>query len=270
MLNELANHGVLYPTAVFMTTLAAAKIAAGRIGEVEDVLRRTREMGTKLQNLAPGAQADVIQGVLERARGRPDLADDLCACRRTGRSWRRACDPTRWTDLEVLAGCLVDLGNAPDALRLLAAADATRYGESGGAPADSRTLSACRRPRTSRRQSSRSVTVRTSCRAEGSRLSLDEAVAFAMRSRGTRRRPSTGWASLTPTELQVVELVDGGHVQPRDRGNAADVPRDREDARLTRALETRHDVASRARGRGGASRRDGTDLKTRSGVTYFE
>ena len=41
-------------------------------------------------------------------------------------------------------------------------------------------------------------------------MSLDEAVAYARRMRGTRGRPSSGWASLTPTEEQVVALaVDG-------------------------------------------------------------
>lgn len=46
--------------------------------------------------------------------------------------------------------------------------------------------------------------------AEGAQLDLDEAVAYATRARGARGRPSTGWASLTPTELDVVRLaVDG-------------------------------------------------------------
>lgn len=46
--------------------------------------------------------------------------------------------------------------------------------------------------------------------AEGAALSLDEAVAYARRSRGPRRRPSRGWASLTPTEREVVALVEQG------------------------------------------------------------
>lgn len=46
--------------------------------------------------------------------------------------------------------------------------------------------------------------------AEGAALSLDEAIAYAKRGRGERRRPSTGWASLTPTELDVVRLVQEG------------------------------------------------------------
>ncbi len=46
--------------------------------------------------------------------------------------------------------------------------------------------------------------------AEGAALSTDEAVAYAQRGRGERKRPSTGWDSLTPTELDVVRLVAEG------------------------------------------------------------
>ena len=47
--------------------------------------------------------------------------------------------------------------------------------------------------------------------AEGAKLSLEEAIAYAARGRGDRKRPSTGWASLTPSELEVVRLV-GQHL----------------------------------------------------------
>ncbi|HEY4568085.1 MAG TPA: LuxR C-terminal-related transcriptional regulator, partial [Kribbella sp.] len=45
-------------------------------------------------------------------------------------------------------------------------------------------------------------------------LSLDEAVAYARRTRGARGRPSSGWASLTPTEEQVVALAVEGLSNP--------------------------------------------------------
>ena len=50
--------------------------------------------------------------------------------------------------------------------------------------------------------------------AEGAGLALDDAVAYARRARGTRNRPSSGWASLTPTELDVVRLVADGLTNP--------------------------------------------------------
>ena len=46
--------------------------------------------------------------------------------------------------------------------------------------------------------------------AEGAALSTAEAIAYAQRGRGERKRPSSGWASLTPTELDVVRLVSEG------------------------------------------------------------
>ncbi|MFI5508844.1 LuxR family transcriptional regulator [Mycobacterium sp. NPDC051804] len=46
--------------------------------------------------------------------------------------------------------------------------------------------------------------------AEGAALSIEEAIAYAQRGRGERKRPATGWASLTPTELDVVRLVAEG------------------------------------------------------------
>jgi len=47
--------------------------------------------------------------------------------------------------------------------------------------------------------------------AEGAKLSADEAIAYAARGRGERKRPAAGWASLTPGELEVVRLV-GQHL----------------------------------------------------------
>ena len=44
----------------------------------------------------------------------------------------------------------------------------------------------------------------------GEGLSIDEALDYARRGRGQRGRPDNGWASLTPTERSVVELVVEG------------------------------------------------------------
>ncbi len=46
--------------------------------------------------------------------------------------------------------------------------------------------------------------------AEGVALSTEEAIAYAQRGRGQRKRPASGWASLTPTERDVVRLVTEG------------------------------------------------------------
>ena len=46
--------------------------------------------------------------------------------------------------------------------------------------------------------------------AEGAALSLEDAIGYAQRGRGERRRASSGWASLTRAELDVVRLVTEG------------------------------------------------------------
>ncbi len=46
--------------------------------------------------------------------------------------------------------------------------------------------------------------------AEGAALSVEDAIAYAQRGRGERKRPASGWASLTPTERNVVRLVSKG------------------------------------------------------------
>jgi DNA-binding CsgD family transcriptional regulator len=46
--------------------------------------------------------------------------------------------------------------------------------------------------------------------AEGAALSTKEAIAYTQRGRGQRKRPTSGWTSLTPTERDVVRLVSEG------------------------------------------------------------
>ena len=46
--------------------------------------------------------------------------------------------------------------------------------------------------------------------ADGAEMSTEEAIAYARRGRGQRKRPTSGWSSLTPTERDVVRLVSEG------------------------------------------------------------
>jgi predicted ATPase/class 3 adenylate cyclase/DNA-binding CsgD family transcriptional regulator len=48
----------------------------------------------------------------------------------------------------------------------------------------------------------------------GRAMSTDEAVSWLRRARGSRKRPAGGWESLTPTELQVVNLAGQGLTNP--------------------------------------------------------
>jgi DNA-binding CsgD family transcriptional regulator len=45
---------------------------------------------------------------------------------------------------------------------------------------------------------------------EGRALSLEDATTYARRARGERARPASGWAALTPTEVEVANAVAAG------------------------------------------------------------
>ncbi|HTM85784.1 MAG TPA: LuxR C-terminal-related transcriptional regulator [Mycobacterium sp.] len=109
--------------------------------------------------------------------------------------------------LEILAAVAVEAGNHRDAARLYGAAQSTwqRMGATRFKVWDG--------------DYQASVTVLREAMdeqefddawAEGAGLSTEEAITYAQRGRGQRKRPSTGWDSLTPAERDVVRLVSDG------------------------------------------------------------
>jgi predicted ATPase/DNA-binding CsgD family transcriptional regulator len=109
--------------------------------------------------------------------------------------------------LEAVAGLSVARGHPDQALRLLAAAE--RFHDDTGLT---------RFPAQAERAERHATAARAELtpddaeayRAEGTRLSLDEAVAYARRGRGERARLQVGWSALTPTEREIVRLVAEG------------------------------------------------------------
>ncbi len=53
-----------------------------------------------------------------------------------------------------------------------------------------------------------------SARREGEALSIEAVLEYTRRARGARKRPATGWESLTPTELEVVRHAASGLTNP--------------------------------------------------------
>jgi DNA-binding CsgD family transcriptional regulator len=109
--------------------------------------------------------------------------------------------------LECLAAATVAAGGANGLVRLLGAADALR-----------KRMGARRNPVYQSGYDSLVAAVRDLVSAddfaaawdEGAALSTQDAIAYARRGRGERKRPASGWASLTPTERDVVRLVGDG------------------------------------------------------------
>ena len=109
--------------------------------------------------------------------------------------------------LECLAAAVADAGTHREAARLLGAADALRQhtGE-----ARFKSLEADYQAEVERLREAMGANDFEIAWAEGAELSLDEAIRYAQRGRGERKRPASGWASLTPAELDVARLVREG------------------------------------------------------------
>jgi predicted ATPase/DNA-binding CsgD family transcriptional regulator len=190
--------------------LGAALLSLGRLDQARDALDRAVAVAGRLD--MPSVLADALeqQGRLAATDDDADRAVDLHheALAARVEHGLRTCSVD---SLEALAALAARDEPAPEAVRLLAASDQARA--SMGYPRD---------PTRRRAQQAAVTGLRAALGdrpfdqawAEGARLTLDEAVAYVRRSRGARRRPATGWASLTPTELEVVRLVVDGLSNP--------------------------------------------------------
>ena len=104
---------------------------------------------------------------------------------------------------------LIDPTRGPSAIRLLAAAAAARRPLQYLAPGFTANRAAAARA-ASQAGHILGDDRFTQAWEQGHGLTLDDAVAYAARKGGGRKRPAAGWASLTPAELQVARLVSEG------------------------------------------------------------
>jgi DNA-binding CsgD family transcriptional regulator len=109
--------------------------------------------------------------------------------------------------LECLAGLAGDAGSHREAARLYGAADAVR--QTTGA-ARYKIYENAYRAAVGAVREALGHSEFESAWAEGAALSTLEAIAYARRGHGDRKRPTTGWGALTPTEHDVVRLVSEG------------------------------------------------------------
>ena len=129
--------------------------------------------------------------------------------------------------LDALAEVAAGLGADEDAVRMFAAAERARA-EIGAVrvPAEDEHW-ASDRPTELREALGDDAYEAAS--AQGAELSTDDALEWARRARGPRRRPPGGWASLTPTEAKVAELAAEGLTNPADRRADVHLQGDRQD-----------------------------------------
>jgi len=204
-----SNYAVSTVSALLIT--AAAQLMRGEtapaVGAIEEAVLVARESGNPL---AIGAALEA-QAQLARAAGEVSAAEELL--HEALRAFRDAGDPGGVADvLESLAALVRELQNAEQAVRLLGAAYTIRAAVGCvrfpvRQPLYDAELSALRE--------ALSEEAFAAAWSAGASLSLDDAVAYAERGRGERKRPLRGWESLSPAELRVVQLVAEGLTNPQ-------------------------------------------------------
>jgi DNA-binding CsgD family transcriptional regulator len=220
-------------------TLGAAELAAGDVAAAKEALmqgwNRIADIDFSMMNTRWRAETDLAAGDLTAARSWADQAvsatrgffrmlalttrarvamaeyDAEAAVRDAYDALACAADVKAQLGLPDVLDCLAQLAaqaeSYPEAARLVGAAEAVRQ-HTAEVPyeihrADYEALLAALRDAMGQSDFD-------TARAEGGGLSTEEAIAYAQRGRGERKRPSTGWGSLTPTERDVVRLVSEG------------------------------------------------------------
>ena len=183
-----------------------AEIALAR-GDLDDARQWSdKAVAAATERGAHAAIALTASARVALGEKRPDLAEDYAH-----QALAQSAAVEGYLDLpdtlECLAFVAAGADSHPEAVRLTGAADAMR-----------RRFGSIRLKVYDDEYNARLATLRgalgekdfESAWAEGGALSVDEAIAYAQRGRGERKRPSSGWGSLTPTELDVVRLVSEG------------------------------------------------------------
>jgi len=175
--------------------------AAAAIAEARGALGGRREAIT--QAMLTHAEAIV-------AWHRGEFTDAERLARTATLNWQSCYDRMGAADgIELLGVLAATRERFNDAARLLAAAQAARprlcYLTPGFTADRQAAVNAARQARHTLGDNSF-----TQAWEQGQGLTLDDAIAYAARKSGGRKRPPSGWASLTPTELQVARLVAEG------------------------------------------------------------
>jgi predicted ATPase/class 3 adenylate cyclase/DNA-binding CsgD family transcriptional regulator len=197
LLNSMPTMASMHIAVLAQAALAVGDVASAR-GYADDAVETTR--GWHLM-VALTARARVAMATDELRRAEDD-AHAAVACGAEVRAYLVMADA-----VECLALLAVHVGSQSEAARLFGAADAMRQrtGEVRFKVYDAEVDASI-------------VTARSglgdndfdAAWAEGAALSTEETIAYAQRGRGERKRPSSGWASLTPTEVDVVRLAGEG------------------------------------------------------------
>jgi len=198
---------VMFVPAALAALACMAAIAGDQSTAAAAVGEARAELGGRRQAITTAA-LDYAEAVMAWHQGK--LADAEHLAREATMQWQQCGDRMDTCDgIELLGVLAATRERYPDAARLLAAADAARRPLGYLAPGYTANREAAAR---AARQARHILGDERYHQAweQGQALTLNDAVAYAARKGGGRKRPTTGWASLTPAELEVVRLVSEG------------------------------------------------------------
>jgi len=189
-----------------LVLLAEAHLALGALDEAAAALEEAISIAESRQLIWFQGRANLVRGKLRARHG--DLQGAESQVHQALSFGREAGDRMGLVDaLELLGRLAAQQDSHKEAVRLWAAADTLRSEIGYRFVIDNEAQESALHTTKERLGSDEFATAW----AEGAKLSADEAIAYGARGRGERKRPSTGWASLTPSELEVVRLI-GQHL----------------------------------------------------------
>ena len=196
-------------TVPIVNTVALAAWKCGDLARARELFELVLNTPGVLSSSRPAAIATTYLGVIDRESGQHLAAADRLHEALLSFTALQCRLDTAWV-LEELAGLDVDAGRFETSTRLFAAAAALRDPQgSVFRPLRQDTYLADKNAAQQGLGGHFDEAWQT-----GYALSAEDAVALANRTRPNRQRPTLGWDSLTPTELQVVELVTEGLSNP--------------------------------------------------------
>jgi predicted ATPase/class 3 adenylate cyclase/DNA-binding CsgD family transcriptional regulator len=189
--------------AVILPSLGETEIMVGNLEAGEAAIQELRAVSESAGFRWGLAQAAVLRARIERLHGRIDQAEQSGHAA-LQMSMADSFRTVTVDALEALAGCAADADSWAEAARLMGSAGAIR---------NSSGYLRCVSERDSDLRAIEAAIGSERFAAEhgaGAALDIGAAVAYAARGRGTRKRPTHGWASLSPTENEVTDMVRTG------------------------------------------------------------
>lgn len=187
--------------------LALAQLIGGETERAAGTATTTITLADSIDAVASACAARLVWCAAQRALGSAGADVVAVAHRALADAAGRELAPLVAEALDVIAGHVVERARWGVAARLHAAARRLRS-ELGCAPTP---LVGLFRPADERAVAEHlGAAALTAAHAQGARLDAHAAARYAARSRGRRERPASGWASLTPTEREVITLIARG------------------------------------------------------------